>query len=142
MVPESVSVEALSGEIRNCLSQKGIPHEVDYEDGTITARRGSATVIVKTMKWGEQSLVKLVAPVVLSVDNVSPELTRFLVETNSQLLFGRFSLDTQDNYNAIWLEHVLLGDSLNVDELSIAVDSLAKVADECFDQVWDLTYSG
>ena len=138
MVTESKTVEALRSKIKTYLRQKQVSHEVDYEDGTITARRGSAIVIVKPMEWGERTLVKLVAPVVLSVSKVTPKLTRFLAEKNNQLLFGKFSLDTKDDTNAVWYEHVLLGDSLDAEELSVVVEEIAAIADEYYGQVWEM----
>ncbi len=94
MATESRAVEALRSKIRTYLRQKQVSYEVDYEDGTITARRGLTAVIIKPMKWGEWTLVKLVAPVVLSVSKVTPKLTRFLAEKNNQLL-RRSSLSTR-----------------------------------------------
>lgn len=138
MATESKAVEALRSKIKIYLRQKQVSHEVDYEDGTITARRGSAAVIIKPMEWGERTLVKLVAPVVLSISKVTPKLTRFLAEKNNQLLFGKFSLDTKDDTNAVWYEHVLLGDSLDAEELSIAVEEIATIADEYYGQVWEM----
>ena len=58
-------------------------------------------MIIKPMEWGEWTLVKLVAPVALSVSKVTPKLTRFLAEKNNQLLLGKFSLDTKDDTNAV-----------------------------------------
>lgn len=72
MATESKAMEALRGKIRTYSRQKRVSHEVDYEDGTITARRGSTIVIIKPMEWGERTLVKLVAPVVLSVARSRP----------------------------------------------------------------------
>jgi len=140
MVTESKTVEALRSKIKTYLRQKQVSHEVDYEDGTITARQGSVAVIIKPMEWGERTLVKLVAPVVLSVSEVTPRLTRFLAEKNNQLLLGRFSLDTKDNTNAVWYEHVLLGDSLDAEGLSVAVEAIAAIADEYYEQVWEMAH--
>jgi hypothetical protein len=130
MATESKAVEALRSKIRTYLRQKQVSYEVDYEDGTITARRGSTAVIIKPMEWGERTLVKLVAPVVLSVSKVTPK--------NNQLLLGKFSLDTKDDTNAVWYEHVLLGDSLDAEELSVAVEAIATTADEYYEQVWEM----
>ena len=138
MATESKAVEALRSKIRTYLRQKQVSYEVDYEDGTITARRGSTVVIIKPMEWGERTLVKLVAPVVLSVSKVTPKLTRFLAEKNNQLLLGKFSLDTKDDHNDVWYEHVLLGDSLDAEELSVAVEAIATTADEYYEQVWEM----
>lgn len=140
MASESKAMEALISKIRTYLQQKQVSYEVDYEDGTITARRGSTAVIIKPLEWGDRTVVKLFSGVVLSVDKITPKLTRFLVEKNSELLFGKFSLDTKDGTNAVWYEHVLLGDSLGAEELSVAVGAIAAVAEEYSEQIWEMTY--
>lgn len=140
MATESKAVEALRSKIKTYLRQQQVSYEVDYEDGTITARRGSTAVIIKPMEWGERTLVKLVAPVVLSVSKVTPKLTRFLAEKNNQLLLGKFSLDTKDDTNAVWYEHVLLGDSLDAEGLSVAVEEIATIADEYCGQLWEMAH--
>ncbi len=139
MARESKAMEALISKIRTYLREKQVSYEVDYEDGTITARRGSTAVIIKPMEWGDRTVVKLFSGVVLSIDTVTPKLTRFLVEKNNQLLFGKFSLDTKDGTNAVWYEHVLLGDSLDAEELSVVVGAIAAVAEEYGDQIWEMT---
>ena len=138
MATESRAVEALRTRIRTYLRQKQVSHEVDYEDGTVTALWGSVAVIIKPMDWGDRTVVKLLAGVVLSVSSVTPKLTRFLAEKNNQLLLGKFSLDTKDDTNAVWYEHVLLGDSLDAEELSVAVEEIATIADEYYGQVWEM----
>jgi creatinine amidohydrolase/Fe(II)-dependent formamide hydrolase-like protein len=35
-------------------------------------------------------------------------------------------------------EHVLLGDSLDAEELSVAVEEIATIADEYYGQVWEM----
>jgi hypothetical protein len=137
---ESKAVEALRTRIRTYLRQKQVSHEVDYEDGTVTALWGSVAVIIKPMDWGERTVVKLLAGVVLSVSSITPKLTRFLAEKNNEVLFGKFSLDTKDDANAVWYEHVLLGDSLDAEELAVAVKAVAEITDEYSDQVWEMAH--
>ncbi len=132
------TLELLRNKVRHSLDQRQISYEVDYEDGTITARQGAAAVVVKFMDWGEHAVVKLLSPIVLNVERITPELTRFLVEKNNQVLFGKFTLDVEDESAAIWFMHALLADSLDEEGVAVVVDSLIKVASEFTDQIWEM----
>jgi hypothetical protein len=121
------NLEALRSKVENYLRQKQLSYEVK-PNGSLWIRQGSTVVVVSSSEWGERTLVKLAAPVALNITSVTPELTRFLVEKNFELLFGKFSLDT--NGNAVWYEHVLLGDFLDAEELFVAVAAVALTADQ------------
>jgi Archaeal ATPase./Tetratricopeptide repeat. len=125
-------VEVLRSKVESYLRQKQVGYEA-RSDGTFWIRQGSTIVTVSANAWGERTLVKLAAPVALDITKITPELTRFLLEKNSELLFGKFSLDTRGR--TIWYEHVLLGDFLDVEELFIAVAAVALTADEHDEQV-------
>jgi len=125
-------LEVLRGKVESYLRQKQLSYEVK-PNGSLWIRQGSTVVVVSPSDWGERTLVKLAAPVALNITKVSPELTRFLVEKNFELLFGKFSLDT--NGNAIWYEHVLLGDSLDAEALFVAVAAVALTADQYDEEV-------
>lgn len=47
-------------------------------------------------------------------------------------------LRTRRYSTAVWYEHVLLGDSLDAEELSVAVEEIATIADEYYGQVWEM----
>ena len=126
------NLEVLRGKVESYLRQKQLSYEVK-PNGSLWIRQGSTVVVVSPSDWGERTLVKLAAPVALNITKVSPELTRFLVEKNFELLFGKFSLDT--NGNAIWYEHVLLGDSLDAEALFVAVAAVALTADQYDEEV-------
>ena len=134
MGTESKIVEELRSKIEKYLRQKQLSYEVK-SGGTLWVRQGSTVVVVAPMQWGEneQTLVKLSAPVSLEIKKISPELTRFLAEKNNQLLFGKFSLDV--NNNTIWYEHVLLGDYLDAEELFTSVAAIAITADQHDEQI-------
>ena len=128
-----VDLGPLRARIENYLRQKGIAYEV-LPDGRYALRQGSTKVFIVPMQWtGGQTLVKLFAPVSMAITQISPELTRFLAEKNGELLFGKFSLDSKNK--AIWYEHVLLGTSLDADELFSAVVAIALTADQYDEQV-------
>ncbi len=132
MADELKSVEALRRKIEDILRQKKLSYEVK-PNGAIWVRKGSTVVVITTGKWGKRMLVKLAAPVALNITKITPELTRFLVEKNFALLFGKFSLDTKGK--GIWYEHVLLGDFMDVDEFLVAISAVAITADEYDEQV-------
>lgn len=125
-------VQALRSKVEDYLRQRQLSYEVK-PNGSLWIRQGSTIVVVNPSEWGERTLVKLAAPVALNITKITPELTRFLVEKNFELLFGKFSLDT--NGNAIWYEHVLLGDSLDAEELFVAVAAVALTADQHDEEV-------
>lgn len=125
-------VQALRSKVEDYLRQRQLSYEVK-PNGSLWIRQGSTIVVVNPSEWGERTLVKLAAPVALNITKITPELTRFLVEKNFELLFGKFSLDT--NGNAIWYEHVLLGSSLDAEELFVAVAAVALTADQHDEEV-------
>ncbi|RRR77129.1 MAG: hypothetical protein EI684_01850 [Candidatus Viridilinea halotolerans] len=112
-------------------------HQISFEidrDGDFALRQGSTKVFLRPLRWGDdQTIVKLFAPVAVNISHISLELTRFLLEENHNVLFGKFSLDFA--HRAIWFEHVLLGDSLDADELLSAIISIAVTADKYDNQV-------
>lgn len=64
---------------------------------------------------------------------LDPELSEFIATENDGLLFGKLSLDTARP--SVRLEHVLLGDYLNFDELIVAVACVAHEADRYDDLI-------
>ena len=132
MTNESKDIEALRNRVQTYLRQKQLSYEVK-PNGNLWIRQGSTVVVVDPRPWNERTLVKLMAPVALEISKITPELTRFLAEKNHQLLFGKFSLDTEGK--AVWYEHVLLGDDLDAEELFVAVAAIALTADEYDEQV-------
>jgi len=132
MSESSQKVEALRNKIQKYLSQKNLSYEVQ-PSGQLWVREGSTVVAIVPYDWNEQTLVNVMAPVALDVKKVTAELTRFLAEKNFELLFGKFSLDSENH--GIWYTHVLLGDYLDEEELFIAVAQVAITADEYDEQV-------
>lgn len=137
MSNESKIVSELRNKIEKYLRQKDLSYEV--KSGTYWVRQGSTVVLVSPTKWGEQeqTLVALAAPVSLEMKTVSAKLTRFLVEENKQLLFGKFSLDSQNN--GVWYEHVLLGDDLDAEEFVTSLVTIALTADKYDEKVCKMT---
>jgi len=132
-----IDLGPLRAKIEGYLREKKLVYE-GLPDGRYALRQGSTKVFIVPLAWtGGQTLVKLFAPVALAITQITPELTRFLVEKNAELLFGKFSLDAKGK--AIWYEHVLLGNSLDVEELFSAIVTIALTADQYDEQVQALS---
>jgi len=138
MSEEKKYIKELREKVERYLREKGLSYEVK-PDGTLWVRQGSTVVVVHTTPWGkgDQSIVKLAAPVALKVSKISSKLTRFLIEKNSELLFGKFSLNPSDQ--SVWYEHALLGDYLDLEELFVAVATIAITADKYDEEVCAMT---
>jgi hypothetical protein len=76
---------------------------------------------------------------VFSITNVeldlTPALARFLLTSNHRLAFGAFSYDEENE--AVWLRHSLLGATLDGPELRGAVLSIAQLAARVDDAIAD-----
>ena len=134
MGTEPKFVEELRAKVEKFLREKKLNYQVK-PNGTILVPQGSTVVAVLPTGWGEkdQTIVKLSAPVSMQITKITPELTRFLVEKNNELLFGKFSLDVKNNI--IWYEHVLLGNYLDIEELFTALATIALTADKYDEEV-------
>jgi len=129
---ESQAVESLRAKVERFLRESGLSYEVK-PDGSLLLRQGSTAVQVRALQWNKHTIVRVLAPVALNLQKVTPDLTLFLLERNNELLFGKFSLDTANR--AVWYEHVLLGDFLDAEELIVAVTTIAITADRYDDEV-------
>jgi len=132
----SQAAEALRTKVEGYLRQKKLSYEVK-PNGSYGVRYGSTMAMVIVGDWNERTLVRLLAAVALNITQITPELTRFLIEENNRLLFGKFSLDSKAN--AIWYEHALLGDFLDVEELYTAIGAIVTTADQYDEQVCKLS---
>lgn len=132
----SPAAEALRTKVEGYLRQKKLSYEVK-PNGSYGVRYGSTMVMIIVGDWNQRTLVRLLAAVALQVTEISPELTRFLIEENNKLLFGKFSLDAKAK--AVWYEHALLGDSLDVEELYTAIGTIVTTADQYDEQVCKLS---
>lgn len=88
---------------------------------------GRTMVLIMPLQWVEdQTVVKVVTVINLGAP-VTAELTHFLVAENMKILFGKFSLDV--NNQAIIYEENLFGDYLSRKELEVAVQIVAVTAE-------------
>jgi hypothetical protein len=88
---------------------------------------GSARVFVDVRPFlGESTVVRVASPVLSRVE-LSDALALRALELADASLIGRFSY--LGERKELWLEHTLLGDALDPDELELAVGTIARIAD-------------
>jgi len=96
---------------------------------------GSTAVAVNIVDQKERVLVHLVAPLVLGVPN-TPELAYWVAVEGQQMYFGAASLRPQEGGLAdVFLEHTLLGDYLDEDELHTAIGAVLSTANDWDDEL-------
>jgi hypothetical protein len=89
----------------------------------------STRVIVHPLQWTRgRTLLRFIAPVVLDV-SASPELHSRLSELNNTTIFGKFYFMD----GAIWIEHNLLGESVDWEQFKATLASVAHHADHLDD---------
>lgn len=102
--------------------------EVD-RDGNFTFQHGTSRVFVSVRDWAEDHVVvRVYAPTNFDVPP-SPELFRFVATNADSRIFGRLSATERDTGVMIAFDHVLLGDTLDPDELRLAVIAVAGTAE-------------
>ncbi len=88
---------------------------------------GSARVFVDVSPFlGESTVVRVASPVLSRIE-LGDALALRALEIADGSPLGRFSYLAERS--ELWFEHTLLGDALDPDELQLAVDVVARVAD-------------
>jgi hypothetical protein len=102
-----------------------------YADSPAFAIRfGTAIVYTWVRPWGDDAIVDCRAYVV-SGAQLTPELTRFLLDENSRMRFGAFAIDEDE----IVFLHCIVGSTCDKEELETSVGAVAQTADEYDDQI-------
>lgn len=88
-------------------------------------------LVVHPIAWTRgRTLLRVIAPIVLGVQ-AGPELHARLSELNHTTVFGKFyALD-----DAVWIEHNLLGESLDWEQFRAVLASVAHHADHLDEQL-------
>ncbi|MDQ3760487.1 MAG: YbjN domain-containing protein [Actinomycetota bacterium] len=93
--------------------------------------KGSAIISVGVLPRENHSVVMVQSWVVTRIES-SMELYHFLLRLNNDLLYGAFSID---DANDISFRACLYGDTLDQEELSMAIAAVALTADEYDDEI-------
>ena len=63
---------------------------------------------------------------------LTPELTKFLLDENSKMRFGAFAIDAEGE---VVFRHCIAGSTCDKEELETSVGAVAQTADEYDDQI-------
>lgn len=121
------AVAALRARVEGLLQEHFGTYAVDPE-GDFSIEYESARVFVCPRPWQEEKTVVLLFSVTNVDIDVTPELTRFLLMENLNLLFGHFAVNVAERQ--VWFAHTLLGDFLDPEELVTALSTVAMAANK------------
>lgn len=93
---------------------------------------GSALVEVLILPWGEEDSVINTRAYVVTGAALTSDLMRFLLEQNSNMIFGAFGIDAKGD---ILFEHSIVGSTCDKKELESSVNAVLEVSDEYDDQL-------
>jgi hypothetical protein len=128
MFKKSQAAYELHNGIEQLLTEQEVAYDVD-KDGDIALQQGSTRVFLRAMDLTEEhTLVKIFAPVSIEIARFNADVGQALLEANANLVFGKFSLDTENR--VIWFEHMLLGKHLDAETLLIGIGMIAATADD------------
>lgn len=114
--------ERLLGQAVRDYEQVGDRYEVPYH---------ATRIIVHPLDWTKgRTLLRIIAPLVVQVEP-TPELYRRLVELNNTTIFGKYYVRD----GAVFLEHCLLGESVDKAGFRAALASVAHHADHLDDML-------
>jgi hypothetical protein len=115
--------------VRAILDEGGLVYQ-PTGDGRLLLRFSSAQVELRFLALGEQTVITIHSDVLASVESRVPDAAVLTVvnDLNSTSMFGRwvFYPDTR----RITIEHDLLGDHLQTDELMTGLAHVARLADQ------------
>lgn len=92
---------------------------------------GSAWVEVKVHPWKRDTIINISSKVV-SGANLHPDLLRFLLNQNDELVFGAFSINPEGD---IRFQHTIVGSTCDREELEASINAVLEVSDEYDDRI-------
>lgn len=132
MIPDTTQVERIRNLISNTLFRLNIGFNTT-ERGEYTFRQGSTAVVIRLIAKDNDIFAYVFSPVAMDVTRLNLELLIFLMAENHKLHLCKFSLEAESR--SIWLEHSLLGSTLNEQELIRTLEIIALTADRYDEQI-------
>lgn len=107
--------------------------ERNAERPSFVMRNGSTAMTISVMPYGDDEAVINVCGWVVKGAKVSPELMQFLLNTNRDLYFGAFGLDTKNDF--VTFEHSIIGSTCDKKELYTSMQAVISTADKYDDAI-------
>ena len=107
------------------------------KDGNYTFRHGSSQVFVSVTKWTEDnSLVRVYSPTNFKI-TPSKEFYKYIATESNKYVFGRLSIQEQSDGIVVLFSQSMLGESLDPDELKMAITIVATTAEDIDNTIQD-----
>ena len=135
--------ERVIQQVGGILGMNDIAFKTDETKQTFLVPQGSAGVFISFGNMGDSTIVQLRAIVLEQVDGSGERKQKILEELNERnrkIVFGCFSFDPDSGI--VVLDHALLGDQLQGQELLHALFAIATTADEIDDELLEAIGSG
>lgn len=129
---QEVLVAAVTEKVNRWLAEFVGGYEVS-QNGRVSFRFGSARIFVGVEPWSDENCLVRVGTMLLMDVPKSAELNEWIAYNTGNYFFGTTYLaeDQDNNANAnVIIDHVLLGDYIDVEELRSVVGAVATTADE------------
>jgi len=106
--------------------------EVTEASPMFRVHEGSTIASALVMPWGDdRCVVEVRAYVVLGAELV-PELMRYLLEQNNELMLGAFGIDSEGD---VFFSHSILANDLDKSELRASINAVKFTADKYDDEL-------
>jgi hypothetical protein len=88
---------------------------------------GSAYALIAVQPWGDKDTAISTRSYVVTGIEMTPELMKYLLTKNDELLFGGFGVDSDGD---IFYKHVIMGNTVDKEELRSSIMAVIYTADE------------
>lgn len=106
--------------------------DVKQEFPRFTLREGSTIANIVVLPWGdERAVVEVRAWVVMGAE-LTPELMKYLLLQNNEVVLGSFGIDNESD---IFFAHTILANDLDKSELRATVNAVKSTADHYDDEI-------
>ncbi len=131
MAEASEKIKELRTKIESWL--KEIVGGYEVRENYYVVRLGSARINIFLYDLTEKYTMVAITSITNVDLDLTPELAKFLVTENAQMLFGSFSYDSNNRY--VLLTHQLLGNFLDKEEFRTALNYVAYIVDGYDDKI-------
>lgn len=128
-----MSADEVLLKIQRMLTDEGLFVRL-IENGVVVPYETTA-VFIRVLAQESRTLIRFTAPIVLEAPD-SPELTRWVATSGQSYFFGAANLEIRDDGKVnVILDHTLLGDFLDREELHAVIGAMANTANDLDEEV-------
>lgn len=130
--PESSGIVSLRAKVQDFMKEVFGRYTTDPDTKGYMVQHGSTQVVVIPHEERGVALVNILGVVAINI-NPTRDLNKFLNDLNAKIIFGKFIM--VEEHRLVLFQEALLGDKMDVEELEIAVATVATIADKYDDEI-------